>query len=529
MRKPLFIFLGCLLGITLLMYNRGNGSIISCIEFYFSNSQTQYVDELVIKRPNEILQNWRSLPKSTYHRQASILILVAQQLLEQGKLHECRFLLSAVDSLTPRHERLSEMSRRLLQSPFSLSSTPEQYDNYLSFAVNSSQGAVTGIVHDAIDYYLNSRRSKVSISKLEQINHFIIKHDSLCATFLSNITNPAPVKISRLEDKIAKNSQTPFMAGCALGLFSKDNSFNYNAIVDEIAQLHSTWISLVFIWEMASYQSTIIDAHGNDSVKWETLIAVTRYAKSQGLKVLWFPVVNLNTLDCNHWRGNLLPRDDYEWFRNYLSLLNLTATLAENETVEAVSIGAEFNSLQSNATLWNQCLASVRLRFHGLLTYSANWDSYRNVSFASAIDMLGVTGYFQLSSHLLPSDEELLASWSQYRDDLIQWSRESKIPIYFSEAGYPSLSSAAMQPWNYFAVSGINLAEQRRCYEAFYRTWHKTDALRGVFFYEFYHPGGKRDASYSPRGKPAERIIERWFLGERTRENHGEREPFHIN
>ena len=57
----------------------------------------------------------------------------------------------------------------------------------------------------------------------------------------------------------------------------------------------------------------------------------------------------------------------------------------------------------------------------------------------------------------------------------------------------------------------MDTEEQRRCYEAFCASWAKVEALHGVLFYEWWGEGGLEDAGYTPKDKPAEGVIRRFF------------------
>jgi hypothetical protein len=57
----------------------------------------------------------------------------------------------------------------------------------------------------------------------------------------------------------------------------------------------------------------------------------------------------------------------------------------------------------------------------------------------------------------------------------------------------------------------IDMEEQRRCYAAFMAAWSGVDALAAVFFWNWYGKGGAEDRGYTPKGKPAGKLLERWF------------------
>ena len=85
------------------------------------------------------------------------------------------------------------------------------------------------------------------------------------------------------------------------------------------------------------------------------------------------------------------------------------------------------------------------------------------------------------------------------------------MPFIFTEVGYPSRDGAAVEPWDYTKSTPVDLEEQRRAFSAFTRAWTGSRQLAGVFFWDWYGEGGAKCRRYTPRGKPAARVIQRWF------------------
>lgn len=75
-----------------------------------------------------------------------------------------------------------------------------------------------------------------------------------------------------------------------------------------------------------------------------------------------------------------------------------------------------------------------------------------------------------------------------------------------------------MAPWNYYQnqrATPAALEEQRRLYEAFIRVWNNTPELMGVIWWEWNaSEGGPGDYGYTPKNKPAEQVLRRWFTGD---------------
>ncbi len=71
---------------------------------------------------------------------------------------------------------------------------------------------------------------------------------------------------------------------------------------------------------------------------------------------------------------------------------------------------------------------------------------------------------------------------------------------------------AIVHPWAELAQARVDLQAQRVCYEAFAKVWNDEPALTGVYFWNWSDgPGGDNDNSYTPRNKPAMKVIQAWF------------------
>ena len=86
-----------------------------------------------------------------------------------------------------------------------------------------------------------------------------------------------------------------------------------------------------------------------------------------------------------------------------------------------------------------------------------------------------------------------------------------KRPVVLFEVGYPSIDGAGLAPWDDTIGAPIDLEEQRRLYRAACDTILTSSHLAGAFFWNWFGPGGVYDRTYTPRNKPAEQELRRFF------------------
>jgi hypothetical protein len=303
------------------------------------------------------------------------------------------------------------------------------------------------------------------------------------------------------------------MRGVALGLYFKEDGRDYDRPLGEIADLHADTVSLVVTWSQQDVRSVEIGPDARETRDDEVVVDAIEEAHENGLRVLLFPILRLQERGPGDWRGRIAPSDVDAWFESYWGFVGHYAALAEQNGVEILSIGSELGSVELYEDRWRQLIARVRASFSGQIMYSANWDHYQNTPFWDAVDLVGLTAYYELTDSL---EEEVTLSglvkrWHPIRDAIVQNMTRIGHPFVFTEVGYYSQVGTAWHPWDYTREGTVDLEQQLLCYQAFYKVWKDVPGLAGVFFWHWFGEGGEGDGSYTPRGKPAEDLIRHWF------------------
>jgi hypothetical protein len=244
----------------------------------------------------------------------------------------------------------------------------------------------------------------------------------------------------------------------------------------------------------------------------DQIVAAIQDAKALGLFVTAFPIIRLKKSALGEWRGRIAPTNEDAWWRAYNAYILHSLALATKGGADRISVGSELLSREKMRARWLELIERVRVRAPDLeILYSANWDHYEAVSFWDAVDVVGLTGYWELTRDMDASTSDLRFAWLPVKRTLLEWRRRIDRPFVFTEIGYPSLDGGAAWPWNETRKAEVDIEEQRRAYAAFVETWSDTPALRGVYFWNWFGFGGDRDTNYTPRGKPAAEVIRRWY------------------
>ena len=179
-------------------------------------------------------------------------------------------------------------------------------------------------------------------------------------------------------------------------------------------------------------------------------------------------------------------------------------------------VGSELISTESQEQRWRELIRRVRGLYKGYLSYSANWDHYRQVKWWDALDIIGMTTYYDLTEGKPPTLERLLASWKLIRKQIVDWQKKINRPLLFTEVGWPNQETCAQYPWDYYrATTRPDEGAQANCFEAFFRTWQGREEVAGYLIWEWRnHPSqkiGPQDTSYVPNGKKAMQVIRKYL------------------
>jgi hypothetical protein len=291
----------------------------------------------------------------------------------------------------------------------------------------------------------------------------------------------------------------------------------YETYIDEIAETGANTICLVInAWqENCSSTSIFIDLRKTPPDR--RVVELIRHARLRGLRVVVMPILLLENARSGEWRGKIQPEKDNwdDWWEDYTNYVLHYAHLAEEGGAELFMVGSELVSTESQADRWRGLIARVRGAFGGRLSYSANWDHYKPITWWDDLDLVGITTYNDLTGGEEPTLERLEESWRKIRAEILQWQESIGLPILFTEVGWPNQVTCAQYPWDYYRSDTPDPQAQANCFRAFFRTWADRDEVAGWLVWEWrsypQQPIGPEDTSYVPCGKPAMEVIRKYL------------------
>ena len=206
-------------------------------------------------------------------------------------------------------------------------------------------------------------------------------------------------------------------------------------------------------------------------------------------------------------------REDFDqWFGQYRRWILHYARLAELYQVELLSIGNELNGVSIHEDAWRELIRAVRRVYSGPITFAANWnEEFERITFWDQLDYAGVNFYYPLAEQGKAPDPDSPRMRELVRRLEAVSERFGK-PVLFTEVGYPSLATAAAEPWKE-TTAGPDPQMQRQCYEAVFQAFSEQPFFAGFYWWKWpsHGRGSGLDVSHSPIGKPALAVLSHWY------------------
>jgi hypothetical protein len=304
--------------------------------------------------------------------------------------------------------------------------------------------------------------------------------------------------------------------GLAIQIHRTKNAVSRTApLIRQVAELGANSVALSISGYQKHAGSWRIRNHKERTPHPDDMEELFVIAQANDLRIIFMPKILLSEPRGSEWRGRIQPPSWADWFDQYRRFIVEWARVAERSGVEIFVVGSELVSTEKKTDRWRRIIRDVREVYSGQLAYSANWDHYSKLEFWDRLDLVGITTYYTLSDKPLSSADEMVEAWRPIKKRILDWQKKVGKPLLFTEVGWPSQPGCAVEPWNYYrfqAPSPEGVEEQRRCYQAFTKIWRDVPQLAGTVWWEWTtDAGGPDDFGYSPKGKPAERVLRKWF------------------
>lgn len=287
-----------------------------------------------------------------------------------------------------------------------------------------------------------------------------------------------------------------------------------------ITEVNANWVALVPYGFSRQGQPEVRYNHNGQwwGERVEGIRINIRQAHDRGLKVMLKPQVYIR----GGWVGEVDFKTNEEWIEweeTYRAYIMTFANIAAEEKIDLFCIGTEYKiAAQKREKFWRSLIFEIKEIYQGEITYSSNWDGYKNVPFWDAVDYIGLSAYFPLTEIKTPSISLLKKEWKPIISKLKRFSNKYNKNILFTEFGYLSVDHCADKNWlleKQLNQLNINEEAQANAYHALLETFGEQNFWSGGFLWKWFpnmngHEGYP-DKDYTPQGKEAEDVIRFWY------------------
>lgn len=304
----------------------------------------------------------------------------------------------------------------------------------------------------------------------------------------------------------------------------------YGRSLDECRRSGATWVSITPFGRVASLEGRGVDptfespyAQNRTDVR-----RAIEMAHARGLKVLLVPHL---WVESGGWRALIDPKTDSgweAWAQSYARFLLGWAAVAAEANADMLSVGVELRSwvTSGHAPRFAQILRDVRRTYHGIVTYSANWDDVDDTVILGDLDVIGINAFYPLAEKPGASFAELLAGGTRVRERVHKLAQTWNKPVLFTEIGYTTRPDPAHKPWEWpEALRDVKVDEpaQALAYRALLAPLLDEPSFVGFFVWRVYADpddvSQEPEWGFSPRGKLAELVVRDAFVAHWARDD----------
>ncbi len=292
----------------------------------------------------------------------------------------------------------------------------------------------------------------------------------------------------------------------------------YDRSLEESQSWGATWVAITPFGRVADLTGKGVDPTFEapfEKTRADVARAI-RMAHARGLHVMLVPHL---WVESGGWRAEIDPKTDEgwaHWARSYADFELAWARVAEEEHAEIFSAGVELRSwvTSGRAPTFALVLEEIRRAYHGLVTYSANWDDVDDTIILGSLDLIGINAFYPLADRDRATESELLLGGERVRMKIHKLGETWHKPVLFTEIGYTTRPDPAIRPWEWpDAMKTVRVDEhaQALAYESLIRPLLAEPDLAGFFVWRVYADpddvSQEAEWGFSPRGKLAESVV----------------------
>jgi hypothetical protein len=292
----------------------------------------------------------------------------------------------------------------------------------------------------------------------------------------------------------------------------------YDRTLAEARAMGATWVALTPFGRVADLHGAGVDFdfEAPFARNRRDVARAVEMAHARGLHVMLVPHL---WVESGEWRALIDPGSEAGWrgwAASYTRFVRAWAQVAEASRADMFSAGVELRSWVTTAhgPSFSRLLRELRRVYHGVLTYSANWDDVDQAVVLGEVDVIGINAFYPLADVSGAPEASMVDHARAVRDKVHELAVTWGKPVLFTEVGYTTRPDPALRPWEWpDAMSGVKVDEaaQARAYRALIEPMLDEPDFAGFFVWRTYadpdDTSQEAPWGFSPRGKQAELVV----------------------
>jgi hypothetical protein len=217
------------------------------------------------------------------------------------------------------------------------------------------------------------------------------------------------------------------------------------------------------------------------------------------------------------------------WWSNYQNFLIHYAEIAQEKDVEIFCLGCEMSSSEEFVNKWRSLISEVRAIYDGQLVYDINHGREMELPWWDAVDIIGVSGYYQVppsegttieeAVKQTTSEAEIAAELAKVKQHLAEVSKKWQKPVMMIETGVTNVRGCARYPWSHpdaHPESPRDDTEQANYYRAMFKTFADAPWFMGYAWWDwparlYSDEEAATNRGFCVHGKEAEQVLQEWY------------------
>lgn len=251
----------------------------------------------------------------------------------------------------------------------------------------------------------------------------------------------------------------------------------------------------------------------------EAIVTALQQAHQLGMKALLKPHVLMSGGNFG-WPGEVEMKNPNDWqtfFDYYNKWIRHYAVIAEMYGFDSFCVGTELlhSTTKAYQDQWRKIIRNVRSLYSGPLVYAANWwQEFEQIEFWDELDYIGMNCYHPLSDKEDADMDELRRGVDQIIPIFAATAKKYGKPILLTEIGFTSTRQSWKEPHEDGYGSVAYMDDQVKCYRAVFECLKDKPWFYGFYWWKwptYLDRGGPRHSSFTPNGKPTERVLAQWY------------------